>query len=80
MDILEDPETRPQITLFDIPADYQGMKTADMDLAIEWRLYSRTIFELFFQYGYLVTDMVYLPGSSPRSYYVLSQGDNTLGD
>lgn len=79
MDTLEDPQTRPPITLFEIPADYQGMKTADLDLAIEWRLYSRTIFELFFQHGYLVTDLIYLPGSSPRTYYVLSQGDNTLG-
>ncbi len=79
MDILEDPQTRPPITLFEVPADYQGMKAADMGLAIEWRMYSRTIFELFFHHGYLVTDMVYLPGSNPRSYYVLSQGDTTLG-
>ena len=80
MNTLEDPQTRPAITLFEIPADYQGMKVADMDLAIEWRMYSRTVFELFFHHGYLVTDVVYLPGSSPRSYYVLSQGDNTIGD
>ena len=79
MYILEDPKTRPSITMFEIPADYQAMKASDLDLAIEWRMYSRTVFELFFHHGYLVTDMVYLPGSSPRSYYVLSQGDNTLG-
>lgn len=79
MDILEKPETRPPLTLFEIPADFQGLKAADIDLAMNWRMYSRTIFELFFHHGYLVTDVVYLPGSSARAYYVLSQGNSTLG-
>jgi predicted GNAT superfamily acetyltransferase len=79
MDLIENPESQAAMTLFEIPADFQGMKATDLKLAREWRYYSRTIFELFFHHGYLVTDFVYLPGKNPRSYYVLSQGDNTLG-
>lgn len=79
MDTIEDVTNRPPMTLFEIPADFQGLKTADHDLAKDWRIYSRTIFELFFHHGYLVTDVVYLPGNPARAYYVLSQGDSTLG-
>lgn len=79
MDRIEDPAQRPPLTLFEIPADYQSLKAADMHLAQEWRDYSRTIFELFFHHGYLITDLVYLPGSPARVYYVLSQGESTLG-
>jgi predicted GNAT superfamily acetyltransferase len=80
MDLIEDPESPVAMTLFEVPADFQGIKAADVELAKEWRLYSRTIFELFFHQGFLVTDMVFLPGKTPRCYYVLSQGENTLGD
>ena len=79
IDKIEDPKTRPMLTLFEIPSDFQGMKVADIELGREWRMYSRTIFKLFFYHGYMVTDMVFLPGNNPRSYYVLSQGDSTLG-
>ena len=79
IDKIENPKTRPILTLFEIPSDFQGMKVADIELAREWRMYSRTIFKLFFYNGYMVTDMVFLPGNNPRSYYVLSQGDSTLG-
>ena len=79
MDFLDNPKTKKAIVLFEVPADFQGLKAADIELAIEWRLYSRTIFELLFLHGYLATDMVYIYGTYPRSYYVLSQGDKTLG-
>jgi predicted GNAT superfamily acetyltransferase len=80
MDLIENPESQVAMTLFEIPANYQAMKVMDIELARKWRLYSRTIFELFFHYGYLVTDFVFLPGKNPRAYYVLSQGDITLGE
>jgi len=79
MDKIGNRESQIAMTLFEIPSDYQGMKAGDIELAREWRHYSRTIFELFFHHGYLVTDFVFLPGKNPRSYYVLSQGDITLG-
>jgi predicted GNAT superfamily acetyltransferase len=79
MDLLEKPETQKAIVLFEVPADFQKLKASDIELAKNWRSYSRTIFELFFHHGYLATDMVYMSGKNPRSYYVLSQGNKTLG-
>lgn len=79
MDTLESPDTRPKITLFEIPGDFQALKTADLDLARQWRLYSRVVFELFFNHGYMITDFIYMPGEEPRSYYVLTHGEATIG-
>lgn len=79
LSILKDPHQRPPVVLFEFPSDYQGIKAADVELAQEWRLYSRVIFDLLFHHGYIVTDFVFQGGEHPRSYYVLSQGDTTLG-
>lgn len=73
---LRDP--LPSILLVEIPSDFLALKNVDMDLAKEWRLTTRSLFEELFSHGYLVTDFVYLPGESPRSYYVFSHGDGTL--
>ena len=62
-----------------IPANMQLIKDKDIDMALEWRLYSRVIFELFFGHGYIVTDFVYEQGDVPRSYYVLTFGETTVG-
>lgn len=66
------------ILLVEIPADFLALKAADPALALEWRLHSRVLFEDLFGRGYLVTDLVYLPGAHPRSFYVLSHGESTL--
>jgi predicted GNAT superfamily acetyltransferase len=66
------------ILLVEIPADFLSLKAASPELAREWRLHTRKIFENTFQNGYLVTDFVYLRGSQPRSFYVLSHGESTL--
>lgn len=66
------------IILVEIPADFLGLKEIDLALAKEWRLSSREIFEDLFRNGYLVTDFVHLPGKYPRSFYVLSHGDETF--
>ena len=79
MDILENPETRPKMTLFEIPANFQAIKAADLELAHAWRMYSRVVFELFFNHGYMITDFVFLPGKDPRGYYLLSHGEATMG-
>jgi predicted GNAT superfamily acetyltransferase len=80
MNLIEDRDTQLAVVLFEVPADFQGLKATDIELAKEWRLYSRTMFEQFFHQGYLTTEVVYLPGTNPRCYYVLSQDDQTLGD
>lgn len=79
MDTLENPDTRPKMTLFEIPANFQAIKAADLELAYEWRMYSRVVFELFFSHGYLITDFVFMPGKDPRGYYLLSHGEATMG-
>ena len=66
------------ILLVEIPADFLALKAADIELAKEWRLVSREIFENLFESGYLVTDFVHLRGEHPRSYYVLSHGEGTF--
>lgn len=66
------------LVLVEIPSDFLALKQADPELASNWRVYTRTLFEDLFERGYLVTDFVFLPGRLPRSYYVLSHGDSTL--
>ena len=66
------------ILMVEIPADITAMKNSNPELAIEWRFHTRKIFEKLFQLGYLVTDLVHLPGERPRSFYILSHGEATL--
>jgi predicted GNAT superfamily acetyltransferase len=66
------------ILLVEIPSDYHSLKKADTELAREWRLHTRPIFENLFERGYWATDFVHMPGTSPRSFYVLSHGESTL--
>ena len=79
MDLIEDQFNRPPITLLEFPRDFQGMKAADPELAKDWRMYTRILFELFFYNGYVVTDMLTEPGEPARSYYVLSHGEAMMG-
>ena len=67
-----------KLLLVEIPANFPRLKTADPGLAVEWRSHTRKLFSRFLALGYLVTDFVYLPGSHPRSFYVLSHGESTL--
>jgi predicted GNAT superfamily acetyltransferase len=66
------------LVLVEIPEDFLALKEADLELALEWRLHTREIFEDLFEKGYLVTDFIHLPGPHPRSFYVLSHGESTL--
>jgi predicted GNAT superfamily acetyltransferase len=77
-------ETRPQsseltpLLLIEIPADISRIKSVSTELGIAWRQHTRDYFEYLFNRGYLVTDFIYLPGKTPRSFYVLSHGESTL--
>ncbi|MEK6220831.1 MAG: GNAT family N-acetyltransferase [Chloroflexota bacterium] len=79
MDLLDDPDNRPTIVLFEIPPDFQGLRNYSADLTMTWRMYTRVIFELLLAHGYIVSDFVYLPGNKSRSYYVFSHGDALVG-
>ena len=68
------------LLLVEIPPDFNRIKAEDMGLARAWRQLTRQIFQQAFQRGYLVTDFVFLKEEQfPRSYYVLSHGESTLG-
>jgi predicted GNAT superfamily acetyltransferase len=66
------------VLLVQIPPNFLALKAADLDLALAWRLHSRTLFETLFAEGYLVTDFIRQRGSQPRSFYVLSHGESTF--
>jgi predicted GNAT superfamily acetyltransferase len=66
------------ILLVEIPTDFARLKEANIQLAREWRLHTRTVFESLFQAGYLVTDFVHSNNEPSRSYYVLCHGESTL--
>ncbi|MGD8864686.1 MAG: GNAT family N-acetyltransferase [Anaerolineales bacterium] len=66
--------------LVEIPPNYQEMKSIDPGLAGHWREQTREIFTDAFRRGYLVTDFIHLREEKyPRSYYLLSYGEGTLG-
>lgn len=67
-----------QILLVEIPADFQMLKAIDPKLGRTWREHSHEIFSILFSTGYVITDFIYLPGSYPRSFYVLSYGESIL--
>jgi predicted GNAT superfamily acetyltransferase len=66
--------------LVEIPSDFQILKKTDVGLTQAWQKHTREIFEGAFAAGYAVTDFIYLKDERrPRSYYVLSQGNEELG-
>lgn len=68
------------LLLVEIPAHYAGIKDKDPSLALDWRHHSREIFQEAFSGGFLITDFLHLAGEQfPRSYYLLSYGEGTLG-
>lgn len=68
------------LLLVEIPPDFDRIKQQDIDLAYAWRQHTRDIFQSAFEAGYIVTDFVHLAGERvPRSYYLLSHGEGTLG-
>ena len=72
------PPERAPLVLVEIPSDILSLKQVDPDLAVHWSEHIRSLFIRYFTNGYLVTDFVYVPGSHPRSFYVLSHGEATF--
>lgn len=70
----------PALCLLEIPSDFYALKAADPNLALRWRLHVRELMTDLFERGYLITDFVHLKGEHPRSFYVLSDGERTLGE
>ena len=49
---------RGDLRFVEIPASIQAIKSADMSLALQWRLETRRVFEDAFASGYVVTDVL----------------------
>ena len=56
--------------LIQIPAHFQALKAADMELARAWRAHTRNLFESAFAGGYTVVDLLFEAG---QSYYLLQK-------
>jgi predicted GNAT superfamily acetyltransferase len=56
--------------LIQIPAHFQALKSADMELAHAWRLHTRALFEAAFAKGYVATDLLFENG---QSFYLLEK-------
>jgi len=72
-DRLSPPEGK--LALAEIPSDFEALKAVDFSLALEWRFFTREVFETAFAAGYIATDFIFDQG---RSLYVLSYGETTL--
>jgi predicted GNAT superfamily acetyltransferase len=71
--------TANSLVLIEIPTDFLSLKAGDSNLALQWRMHTRTLFEELFAQGYLITDFIYeVCDDPPRSFYVLSHGEATL--
>jgi predicted GNAT superfamily acetyltransferase len=66
--VLEASERR---LLVEIPADFTEMQRRAPDLAMEWRLATRSIFETYFRRGYRVVDF-FLSREARRGQYLLA--------
>ena len=69
----ERTEIESERLLVEIPSDFQRLKAANKNLALEWRLGARALFEEAFANGYTATDLL---ASGERSYYLLSLGQS----
>jgi predicted GNAT superfamily acetyltransferase len=82
-DLPRPPEHAPaldaQLIAAEVPSDFLALKSADFALARDWRFFTREFFETAFGKGYIVTDFVFdQSAGSPRSFYVLTDGESTL--
>jgi len=66
---------RSERLLVQVPSDFQGLKASDKNLALEWRMRTRALFEEAFAAGYVATDLLVDGG---QSYYLL-EGESILG-
>lgn len=71
--------SRPSnLMLVEFPADIQAIKRADLDLAVQWRMHTRDVFEGMFDSGFIITDFVPHEDErgNQRSYYLLTHQDS----
>jgi predicted GNAT superfamily acetyltransferase len=60
--------------MIEIPADMQTLRKLDKDLALNWRIHTRELFERAFLLDYQVVDLIHQRGKKPCSFYLLEKG------
>jgi predicted GNAT superfamily acetyltransferase len=69
-----DVERPEAVIAIEIPENIQAIRRADLQLAREWRLGTREIFETYLARGYAGVDFISLAGESGRrNYYILAR-------
>lgn len=74
-------ECKKDIALIEIPGDINEVKKYSLELANDWRLKLRKVFEKYLSEKYIVTDLISLKneGGFRRNYYILWRKDlNTI--
>lgn len=67
----------PERFALEFPADFQAIRRADRELAIDWRLHLRRICATAFAAGFTVVDTIHEPGALTRSFYILQRIDSS---
>jgi predicted GNAT superfamily acetyltransferase len=60
----------PSLCLVQVPPDFPSLKATVPDLALQWRLHTRQIFETYFGAGYTAVDLL---RSEDRNFYLLQK-------
>lgn len=64
----------PQV-LAEAPASYQNIKLHDLELAVEWRMQTRELFETYFSRGYVAREFASeMQGDERRNFFLLEHG------
>jgi predicted GNAT superfamily acetyltransferase len=62
----------PSVLQVEIPANYQAIRAAEPNLALEWRLVLRQVFEAYLAKGYAVVDFLsHQSDVGRRSFYIM---------
>jgi len=67
--------TRSAVILIEIPVKLDNMRASDINLARDWRLQTRDIFERMFASGYIITGLVHEGG---RSFQLFERASKTV--
>ncbi|MFC1732105.1 hypothetical protein ACFL6I_17505 [candidate division KSB1 bacterium] len=67
-------DLKSQKILVEIPYDFQSLFDSDKETAMEWRLKTRDMFEMYFKSGYTVTEFLQdKSGPRIRNYYLMER-------
>ena len=72
-----DLEHVPRYLLLQVPRDFQGVKRADIETGVAWRMHTRQLFTAAFAHGYSVIDLI--PGD-PICHYLFEKNWTPAGE